>query len=259
MNSDEISHKLTFAKLFKPYDWVVATGVHLDDVDQLIMNETRKMEKSHNRQKLLSFSIAIIAVLISIQIMVIFEKQIRKLIISYEDEIEEYTNCLEDLSLTDRLTGLNNRIKLDNVFMYEIQKAQRYNNIFSILLLDLDNFKSVNDTCGHQVGDQVLQETAKVFEANFRCTDIVGRWGGEEFLIICPETKLEDAKLLAEKIRKTFEIHDFPVVGCVTCSFGISTYREGDNKESLINRADKALYCAKKNGRNKVCCEGSLV
>lgn len=258
IDSEKISHKMSFAKLYKPYNWVVATGVYLDDVDQLIQNEIVKMEKTYSHQKFRSFLMAIIAILISIGIMVVFEKQIRSLIISYENEVEAYTKSLEVLSVTDMLTGLYNRLKLDEVFMYEIQQGQRYKNQFSIILFDLDKFKRINDTYGHQIGDQVLQETAKILSTNVRTTDTFGRWGGEEFLIICPETSLEGARLLAEKIRTAFETHDFVVIDRVTSSFGVSTFHDGDSKESMISRADKSLYHAKEDGRNRVGCENCI-
>lgn len=254
IDSKKTAHKMSFAKLYKPYDWVVASGVYLDDVDRLIERETQKMQETYNKQKTYAFLMTLSASLISIIIMVFFENQIRRLILSYEQKINKYTNNLEILSMTDGLTGLCNRLKLDTVFVSELSRAARYKTPLSIIIIDLDNFKKVNDTYGHLAGDEVIRELASILKNNTRSVDTVGRWGGEEFLIICPESKLEGAKQLADKIRKIIEQHNFVTIGCVTCSFGISTFHAGDSQDSMMERADKALYQGKKNGRNRVIC-----
>lgn len=255
IDSDEITHKLSYAKLYEPWDWVVATGVYLDDVDRLIHNETQRMEQTSNRQLLLTLSISLSLVVLGALVIVAFDRQISKLIRNYETRIRDYMASLQCLSITDRLTGLFNRLKLDDVFAYEMDKADRYANRFSILLLDMDRFKNVNDTYGHQAGDGVLVETARILKRYSRKTDTVGRWGGEEFLIIMPETDADRALSVAEKIRQAVAVHDFSAVGSMTCSIGVSTYRPGDSKETMTERADRALYCAKNEGRDKVMCE----
>ena len=254
MNSEMIAHKMSFAKLYKPFDWVIASGIYLDDLDLLIENETQKMQEAYNQHKLSSFAVALVAILISIVIIVLIEKRICHLIVSYEGEIKNHTDRLENLSITDSLTGLCNRFKLDNVFLYELNQAQRYNNPFSIVIADLDNFKAVNDIYGHQVGDQVIQKLAKILRDNARSADTLGRWGGEEFLIICPETGLEGAAQFAEKIRKKIELHHFPAINDITSSFGVATFHDGDDQHSMMKRADQALYRAKDKGRNRVEC-----
>lgn len=159
---------------------------------------------------------------------------------------------LERLSVTDKLTGLFNRLKLDEVFEREIQRSTRFNQRFSVILLDIDHFKQVNDTHGHQVGDQVLMAVANVLSANTRETDIVGRWGGEEFLVICPQTDQNGVLKFAENLCQIFREHDFPVIHKKTASFGIATYQPGDQSKDIVARADAALYLAKHNGRNRV-------
>lgn len=168
-------------------------------------------------------------------------------------ELEEKNRQLERLSSTDGLTQINNRVKLDEQFREQLQHAQRYDTPFSILLCDVDFFKRINDTYGHQSGDQVLIEMAALLKRGMRQTDHVGRWGGEEFLVILPETALEDALALAERLRGTIAAHDFP--GCptsVTISAGLSGYRTGDTQDAMVERADQALYRAKSEGRNRV-------
>ncbi|MDM4765147.1 GGDEF domain-containing protein [Pelomonas sp. SE-A7] len=156
------------------------------------------------------------------------------------------------LSSTDPLTGAFNRLKLDQVLEYELNRSQRYGSMFSLVLLDVDLFKSVNDCHGHAIGDRVLVETAGLLGAGIREVDIFGRWGGEEFLIICPDTPLEGAMALAEKLRALVAAHYFEVVGRKTCSFGVSAYRSGDNIPLILGRADGALYRSKAKGRNRV-------
>jgi len=159
---------------------------------------------------------------------------------------------LELLSVTDRLTGLFNRIKIDSTFEEQIAQSQRSNKIFSIILLDIDHFKKVNDTYGHQAGDTILTEVAHILQNNTRKTDVVGRWGGEEFIIICPNTSSNQALFLAENLRGFLEAHDFPITKSQTASFGVATYQKEDQSKDIVGRADAALYVAKNKGRNRV-------
>jgi len=255
MDSGKVAHKLSYARLYKPYNWVVATGVYLDDVDRLIQAERMKIRQAADAQRLLTFSVAIAVVFLATLSIVFFEKQFLRLVSNYERRIGEYTATLEELSRTDKLTGLLNRLKLDEVFAYELIQARRYEKSFSVLLIDVDRFKSVNDTYGHQVGDQVLVEFSRLLKSNSRSAESIGRWGGEEFLIILPETSSAGAILFADKIRQIIAAHVFPVVGAVTCSVGVSTFYKNDSRESMMDRADRALYRAKNEGRNRVLYE----
>jgi len=162
---------------------------------------------------------------------------------------------VEELSITDQLTKLYNRLKLEEVFEAEIHRVQRYNIPFSVILLDIDHFKSVNDVYGHDVGDIVLKDISKILKMSVRKTDIVGRWGGEEFLIIASNTNAKNTMTLAEKIRENIEAYTFEHVGKKTASFGVSQYKEGDTQEMIVKRSDNALYKAKESGRNKVILE----
>lgn len=159
---------------------------------------------------------------------------------------------LERLSITDKLTGLFNRMRLDEALTRELQRAERFKQPFSVILLDIDYFKLVNDTHGHLVGDRLLVEVAKVLQAHTRDTDIVGRWGGEEFMIVCPNTDRLGAVRSAENLREIFQAHCFPVITHKTISLGVTSYCPGDRLESIVGRADAALYEAKNNGRNRV-------
>jgi len=169
-----------------------------------------------------------------------------------EEKVQKRTAELERISITDRLTGLYNRHKIDSVLENEFKRSNRFSNTFSLILIDIDNFKSVNDTFGHQTGDKVLTEVANILLNSIRSIDIIGRWGGEEFLIIATETELEGAILLAESIRIKVEKHSFSEVGSKTLSIGVSSYKKADTIKSLIFRADSALYVAKDKGKNQV-------
>lgn len=155
-------------------------------------------------------------------------------------------------SATDSLTGIKNRMKLDETLEYELNMANRYNNDLSMILIDLDFFKEVNDVYGHLAGDDVLRRFAKVISEHVRDTDTVGRWGGEEFLIICPSTNREKAMMIAEKLREVIASEKFPIIGSITASFGVTTHINGDNLNTIVKRADNALYLAK-NKRNNCC------
>lgn len=159
---------------------------------------------------------------------------------------------LEILSSTDNLTKIYNRAKIDDFLRREIDRARRYQRVLSIMILDIDHFKQVNDQYGHQTGDAVLKEFANIISNNLRQSDLFGRWGGEKFLIICPETDLPSACTVAEKLRKMIEEFSFSSVGHKTASFGVTCLTPGDDEESLIKKADEALYSAKNSGRNKV-------
>ncbi|HCS65499.1 MAG TPA: hypothetical protein DIW64_16345 [Cellvibrio sp.] len=159
----------------------------------------------------------------------------------------------EVLSTTDKLTGIINRNGIDKfvkkVFQSNYEKSQ-----LGVILFDIDHFKKINDTYGHDVGDRVLQGLAKLISANIREVDAFGRWGGEEFIIIAPQAKQENLKYLAEKLRSCVQLHtfepDLPLQ--VTISLGISMVQAGDSFDSTLKKADMALYVAKNRGRNCV-------
>ncbi len=155
------------------------------------------------------------------------------------------------LATIDPLTKVYNRLKFDEILQTEIERAKRYNTIFSLIMFDIDDFKKINDTYGHQVGDFVLKEIATLVKKNIRATDFIARWGGEEFMVLAPHTNLTCAEKLAYKLKIVIENHDFKI-GKITASFGVTQYKEGDTPNSIIHRADEALYQAKKKGKNQV-------
>lgn len=134
----------------------------------------------------------------------------------------------------------------------EIERATRYSQKLSFIMIDMDHFKDVNDTYGHQVGDDVLIVTAKLISEHVRNVDIVGRYGGEEFVVICPNIGLEEVEIVAEKLRAETQKHNFDKVGSKTISLGVAEFIRGDTPDDLVKKADTALYKAKEEGRNRV-------
>lgn len=159
---------------------------------------------------------------------------------------------LENISSKDVLTGLYNRSQLNRVLDAEFKRSERYMTPFSILIIDIDHFKSVNDNYGHLVGDKVLCEVSNLLRYNIRQTDCVGRWGGEEFMVICPQTELDEGVVVAEKLRKSIEHFHFEGINSITISIGVAVFESFQTLEQIIETADNNLYSAKAAGRNRV-------
>ncbi len=167
-------------------------------------------------------------------------------------ELVEKNKELEQLAVTDRLTNLYNRLYLDRALARELAVAQRTGEAFSLIMIDVDRFKAINDALGHLAGDNVLKALADILHTRVRTTDVAGRWGGEEFLLILPATNGAGAAEVAETLRQLIEQSDCCAIGRCTASFGIACFREGDSVTTLVARADEALYRAKEEGRNRV-------
>ena len=159
---------------------------------------------------------------------------------------------IEELSVTDALTKLYNRMKLDQTIVISVEKYKRHQIQFSIVLIDIDDFKSVNDIYGHDIGDYVLQTFASILTKQTRITDTVGRWGGEEFLIVCDNTDSKGAALIAEKLRKEIESTLLDKVQRKTICLGVAQFTDKDTINTLFKKADDALYKAKNSGKNRV-------
>ncbi|ADR35088.1 diguanylate cyclase with PAS/PAC sensor [Sulfuricurvum kujiense DSM 16994] len=159
---------------------------------------------------------------------------------------------IQRIATIDQLTGIYNRHKFEELFILETERSRRFLQPLSLILIDIDHFKVVNDTYGHDVGDEVLKTLADVIGENIRKIDIFARWGGEEFLVLSPNTDLKNVQKLAEKLRSAVENAFFPTVHHVTISLGISTFREEDTFTTLFKRIDQGLYYAKEHGRNQI-------
>ncbi len=164
----------------------------------------------------------------------------------------ERTEQLEILASTDPLTGLYNRRKFSQLLDKELDRFQRYQHSFNILNIDIDYFKKINDTYGHDIGDKVLKQFADVLRNNVRRSDSVGRWGGEEFILLIIESTPEQTKLIAENLLKAINRENFDKVGNVSASIGVTQISKDDTYEDIVRRSDHALYKAKENGRNRI-------
>jgi len=173
------------------------------------------------------------------------------------DELDTLNIKILDLAIRDGLTGLFNRRYAEERLDKEFDQATRLARELSVLFIDLDHFKFFNDTHGHQAGDEILQILAEIMTQAVRESDTLARWGGEEFIVICPETDQRDACMLAERIRKSVAGHPFPnaaqqPLGIVSLSIGVASRSNGtESSEKLLRFADDAMYCAKDSGRNR--------
>ncbi len=171
-------------------------------------------------------------------------------------ELSRKNRELSVLSTTDNLTGLSNRLHIETMLDKELVRQAEYGYCFSVIILDVDHFKKINDQYGHLLGDTVLQRIARILEINTRPTDMIGRWGGEEFMILLPETAGDLAYRLAEKLRTAIAAEQFEEVDHVTASIGlVESVEAGQSARELVLKADSALYRAKESGRNRVVAE----
>lgn len=183
----------------------------------------------------------------------------RREIQAQQHELSRRNFELERIASTDKLTGLNNRRKLEEFGGEHLAGIRRYGGMLSAILLDIDYFKAVNDRHGHHIGDTVIMLIAAIIGESVREADMAGRWGGEEFLVLLPNTTLDGALVLAEKIRRAVAQHDFPAVGTKTVSLGVSQLLDGESMTGLVARADQALYRAKQSGRNRVEADNAAI
>ena len=241
-NPNRIEPNLSYVKMFKPWDWVLGSGIYLSDVQQEITKMRHKL--------ILVGGGVLIAVLIVAGYMVLQG-------ISFEKERSRMERELKKLASTDPLTGALNRRHFWRVADMEIHRHQRYFREMSVLIMDIDHFKRINDTFGHPSGDKILQELVKSCRQNLRKCDVFGRIGGEEFAVLLIETRAKAAMEVADRLRHRLAEKQTTVNGKTPIQFTVSigvthVRREDEILDDIIKRADKALYQAKNNGRNRV-------
>ena len=202
------------------------------------------------------FSVFLIVVLIGVLLFLFYRQRViirlNVRLLKAEEELKKKNEELHRLSGTDPLTGFFNRRAMEKFITEEMYRNKRFGHPVSILMMDLDDFKKINDTFGHSTGDLVLKEVAEMVRANIRVTDRVSRWGGEEFLILSANTGLNGMIFMGEKIRKKIMNLKVDGVKTITVSIGVSEYEKHEDFSAWCDRADKALYNAKMNGRNRV-------
>lgn len=165
-------------------------------------------------------------------------------------EVKRAERALKKAATIDKLTQVYNRHTFEDLIEKEIDRARRYNSPMSLVMFDLDHFKMINDTYGHSAGDIVLRSVSGLVKGHIRASDSLGRWGGEEFMLLLPEKKVGSAVEVAEKLRTLIE--ELKNEAKVTASFGVTEFKTGDTIETICDRVDNAMYEAKKNGRNRV-------
>lgn len=256
-----ISHLKISGVLEQQYAMSVGIGRHvlqLQNIYDKAIANTSELERQQILRNWLSLEFQspfsqtlmwqiVMAVLVIISLLLYRFRVVHK----HNQRLKHVNAELAHMSHNDQLTGIANRHLLHQRLHQEIDANRTAHHSFSIMVMDVDNFKKINDNHGHTIGDQVIQEIAALLTAMIREQDLVGRWGGEEFLIICPQTSQHGAMQLAEQIRKQIQQHQFVTDAPMTVSIGVSEYLAGEDINQSIKRADDALYQAKHRGRNQ--------
>lgn len=211
-------------------------------IDGLLYTD-HQLDKSDFQQIFVVIIIVIISLLVILLVLFAFN---RRLAINVKDRTKE----IEKLSKTDMLTGLANRYYLTDILERQIERCKRYGESLVLMMIDIDNFKSVNDSHGHVQGDTVLREVTSILNASSRTVDVACRWGGDELVLVCPATDLQYALVIAERIRQAVATK-YQSGYQITASLGLAQWCTGDDINSLFEKADKALYVAKSKGKNR--------
>jgi len=275
--SQHIELKYTHVKRVPNSDWIIGSGFYMEECNKKIASLKGELYKANQQQLNNILSLSVTILLISLIISSIISKMVQKRFAEYskmiqmknselntlnlglEDTVKERTAQLNDayqkmekIAVTDSLTKIYNRHYFNDALQNEIHRSNRYNSFFSLLMFDIDHFKVVNDTYGHDVGDQTLVTVVTKVTSCLRESDVFARVGGEEFMIILPQTKLEFALEIGERIRKSIEEYPFECINHTTISLGLVTYKENETFVEILKRVDIALYEAKNSGRNKL-------
>ncbi|WP_187386031.1 sensor domain-containing diguanylate cyclase [Aliarcobacter cryaerophilus] len=276
-NTNLIEDKISFVRQLPNSDLIIGSGFYLEDINKIVQNQRDIELKEHDKNINVTLSLAIFFTILSFIISYIISKmllnafnilnkslkeksiELQKLNSELEIKVENRTNKLKtaykkmkDLASIDDLTKIYNRYYFFNIFNQQLEKLKSDKITFSLIMFDLDHFKNVNDTYGHDVGDYVLNETCRVVEKDLRENDTFARIGGEEFLILLPNTNIEAAFYIAQRIRQNIEKHKFIDIPKLTISLGVAEANEPILSTELLKKVDLALYKAKKEGRNKV-------
>ena len=245
----------TFRLYTSQFLFISAFALLTYGIDIVLLNIFRSQDINLKIECFHWFGLAI--VLISVSFIGGNISSIRRELSVSRKKLQSSLTVIREMAIHDDLTGFYNRSHLMDLIESENNRSVRTGSIFSLVMMDIDKFKKINDTYGHQIGDQVLRTFAAVIRSILRKTDFCGRYGGEEFLIVLTQTDLQAAKLFAERIRDCVENSFFPDLGPdsrVTVSIGLAEHRMQENIEKTISLADESLYKAKKRGRNRVEC-----
>ncbi len=278
-STGDVELKYSYVKAVPESDWIIGSGFYPEDIVRALhpkMMESTKLNQQKLEQLLhiafWSFIASIfIAFLLSWGVyrllwrsrnevdeknraLVALNSQLERKVLKRTEALTEMNDELEILARTDCLTGVDNRFSFMKIVEGEERRCKRFNDTFSLILLDVDNFKQINDQYGHDVGDLVLVELAQMIKAFLREVDTLCRFGGEEFIVVLPKTDLKAACEMAERLCLEVAQHSFDEVNKVTISLGVGSYQSYLTIDELIKKVDVALYQAKRSGKNKVCC-----
>jgi len=273
----KVETKLSYVQMIPNSDWIIGSGFYTNEIDQAVEIKKQKLVALYESEfkKIIIFSLFFLFISLMVSFYISYRlkrhfellhgdierrnQELLELNASLEEKIAKRTvelkiahDEMEKIAMTDTLTGIHNRYAFFTHLRIEQDKADRYNSQFSLIMFDLDNFKNINDTYGHDVGDTVLIEVVKNVGMCLRKSDLFGRVGGEEFMILLPHTDITTAIEIAERIRDFVFQQPIEPIGTVTVSLGVVQYTNQENLESLIKRSDIALYKAKEAGRNWV-------
>lgn len=272
-----LEKKCSYVEKIPNTDWLIGSGFYVNDLDKIVATKQSQLETLNHDQLQLTITFSLLFILLSTLIswyisrklqhhfnslkmhLALKSDELSKLNISLEEKISERTQELNDaykkmeqIATIDTLTGINNRYSFLNAFESEMKKYLSTHTNFTLLMIDIDHFKQINDNHGHDVGDRTLITMTQIVQECLRSNDLFGRMGGEEFMILLPHTPLTSAEEIAKRIQKSINEYKFDIIQHVTVSIGVVEYREGESDIEMFKRADIALYEAKHSGRNKV-------
>ena len=272
-----IDQKYSYVKRVPQSDWIVGMGYYDNELHEKIVLKQLELKTMFEHEYRKIFLISLFIILISIVISYFISKKLRDKIdhysqtlndknkelellnISLEQKVQKRTTELsnaykemKEIAIKDSLTKVYNRYFFNDALENEIYRSNRYNSTFSLCMFDLDHFKRLNDTYGHDIGDEVLTTIAALIQGFLRESDIFARVGGEEFMIIFTKTTLDEAMKIAQRLRVEVQEHPFKILDKITISMGLVSYKDEELKHLLLKRVDNALYEAKRSGRNNV-------
>ncbi len=276
-STKKIEKKYTYLQRIPNTDWLISSGFFLSEVENKLAKQKIDMLELYNAKTKYIFYIAMLIILLSLVFSVFISKKVKKLFSEYRlkiveknkelnglnitleekvkkrtIELEKMKDDFEKLATTDALTNVHNRYSIMNILSNEVNRSKRYDLLLSVIMIDIDHFKAVNDIHGHDVGDKTLVALSSLVSGSIRDVDYIGRYGGEEFIIIMPSTMLDNASLYAERLRQEVEDYSFEGINKITISMGIVELRDNENIDLLFKRLDDLLYLSKNNGRNRI-------
>lgn len=276
-HSKTLEKKITFIEQIKGTDWLIGAGFFKSDIIELVHAEQEKiaLKKSNNMNNVLVIggTLIVLAFILSLVLSIWIKKKFylyEKKIIRKNTKLKELNELLEKkvkertikleasntkldrLAKTDALTQIHNRYFFMECLDAEVKRYYRYYSVFSLIMFDLDYFKQINDTYGHQKGDEILIEVSRLVKQSLRDSDSLFRFGGEEFMVILPHTQLNEAYEIADRMRLLIEKSDFGLQTPTTISVGVVAFTDGDSVDSVISKVDTLLYHSKDEGRNSI-------